>query len=153
MIDLACSSGKYMLSNDTKNILKQASFYVDTHQDPKDSYMHSMSSSIYSGDNAEKYTLYFINAKVAEYKTLMASGYAESAYFSLGEAMHVAMDSTSPLHSGFKKFSLRLFTGDALKASRHLFAEGESVFYSDTENYRADGVKLIRGLLDEANRL
>jgi len=112
-----------------------------------------MSSDLYCGKSAEKYMTYYISGKIAEYKQLMAEGGSDNekaAYFALGMAMHAAMDSTSPLHEGFQKFSLNDVAGLA-KGSLHLFGgEGEKVFKSDINHMK--GVMLIRRLFDEANR-
>jgi len=144
IINMAFSSGNYRLSNDLKDVLKQASAYVDTFQDTKESYLHSMSSSIYSPSEAEKFTSYFVNAKVGEFKKLMAEGIAESAYFSLGEAMHALMDATSPAHEGFQKWEL----SDAVA---HGWGERGAVFDSDMK-YLQKSVADIRGLMDEASK-
>ena len=116
--------------------------------------MHAMSSDMYSGQLAEKFTNYYVVGSVSEYKRLMAEGKdGNYALFVLGMAMHALMDSTSPLHENYQKFSLRDIEG-VLKGVQHLGqhfgGEGTIEFRSRTEHM--GGVILIRRLFDEANQ-
>lgn len=80
----------------------------------------------------------------------MTEGYAESAYFSLGEAMHTVMDSTSPLHENYQNYVISIMDPiGSEKASRHLYAEGTQLGSNDKI---MKGAMLIRRFTDESTR-
>lgn len=84
--------------------MKAGSKYVDTFQDPKDSYMHHMRDgrSNQSIIEAEKAMKAFINRHLDKYKCSLARGDLNNAYKELGMALHPVMDSTAPPHENFQ---------------------------------------------------
>jgi hypothetical protein len=87
--------------------IKAGSRYADSlkFQSPEYSYMHAMSSSVWSPDEAKRMMCRYIKSYADVYRQLIASpypGYHAQAYFALGMALHAAMDSTSPVHRGFQ---------------------------------------------------
>jgi hypothetical protein len=89
--------------------IKKGSRYADSlkFQGPEAAYMHAMSSSALSPDEAKQQMCEYIRAYGDVYKNMIASpypGYHGQAYFALGMALHAAMDSTSPVHRGFQSW-------------------------------------------------
>ena len=118
LIDRAFSS----LNSSQRSAMKKGSARVDSYflgnQRPENSFMHAMSSSILSKSEAEEKMNAFVNYHLNLYRKNMESAksydaagdsgraaiFERDAYFSLGEALHPVMDSTSPAHSGFKEW-------------------------------------------------
>jgi hypothetical protein len=74
-------------------------------QAPEFSYMHAMSSSAWSAEEAQRRMCEYVQAYGDVYRQMIASpapGYHGQAYFALGMALHAIMDSTSPEHRGFQ---------------------------------------------------
>jgi RHS repeat-associated protein len=75
-------------------------------------YMHAMSGNKYSKEEAKKKYCQFIREKMCAFNSQLAAARSalarKAAYAQLGMAMHAVMDSTSPAHRGFQKW-----TGDA----------------------------------------
>ena len=78
-------------------VLQAASKFVDRDQSAGGSFKHAMRSSESIGDAKQKMGE-FIETKKKEF--VMKNG--DEALFSLGEALHPVMDSTSPAHVGFQ---------------------------------------------------
>lgn len=109
IIDKAFSEGKHKLSSENRAAIKEGSIAVDTHQEHEESYMHAMTGwrEWETVEDAQKKMIDFINGKVNKFKVLMEKGGKENekaAYFTLGEALHPLMDSTSPSHEGFQEW-------------------------------------------------
>ena len=94
--------------------LYQGSEYADSeifHADAF-SFMHNMSSSLNSPIKGQEAMCRYVKRHLELFKALRISN-PEKAYFHLGMAMHPVMDSTSPLHRGFQKWSL--FSGQGIR--------------------------------------
>jgi RHS repeat-associated protein len=99
IIDTAFPGDK---NSNMRNILKEASAYVDSNQSLKYSYKHAMKAPWENQKQAEVAMNNFLNYMSRKYEEFVGKGREDKAYFALGMAMHALMDSTSPLHEGFQ---------------------------------------------------
>ena len=114
--------------------------------------MHSMSTTIYSEEMAAKFTSYYVEGKIAEYKALMAEGNSvatDKANFALGMAMHAVMDSTSPTHEGYQSWGGLQWWDPVswVKGAEHGLLEQYA-----TGDKKQETVRLLQGLYDRANQ-
>ena len=89
--------------------MKEGSRYADSwkYQSAEYTYMHAMSSSVLSPDEAKRLMCGYVKAYSDVYRQLISSPYPGDygqAYFALGMALHAVMDSTSPAHRGFQRW-------------------------------------------------
>lgn len=89
-----------------RDILKEGSAYADkpSFQTSKYSHMHAMSSDAMNSDEARRRMCEFIKQTMGKARDARADGTAHY-WFYLGMALHPVMDSTSPAHEGFQKWS------------------------------------------------
>ncbi|WP_200957071.1 RHS repeat-associated core domain-containing protein [Rhizobacter sp. Root1238] len=91
------------------------------------SYMHAMRGPGESIENARGRACEFIRRNLATYNALKDSAVAKnrlSAYYSLGQALHPIMDSTSPQHRGFQVWDPR--AGDVLNRQSQPYQHGNN---------------------------
>lgn len=98
------------LTPEQRQWIKNGSAYTDSSkfQDHAHSYMHAMSSKALSGPEARKKWCQFMREKYDSYNRNKSSSnprMREVAYFNLGMMLHGVMDSTSPAHAGFQRWS------------------------------------------------
>lgn len=115
------------LSNSDRANIKFGSEVADNgyYQSADFAYMHAMSSASLSKASALEKYCDFISKKLAEYRRNIGDSRSrEHAYRNLGMALHAVMDSTSPSHSGFQKwsFSERHRHGDFSKSEETIDA-------------------------------
>jgi hypothetical protein len=80
-------------------VLQKASRDFDSaHQSAADSYMHAMRERGQSSGDAIQLTNRFIAEKIAAARAYAQAGNRRCALIALGEAMHLVMDSSSPMH-------------------------------------------------------
>ncbi len=154
LIDQAFSKGDYKLNANIIGIFKQASAYADSadYQAAKFSYMHSMSTTIYSEEMAAKFTTYYVEGKIAEYKRLMAEGNwvaTDKANYAIGMAMHAVMDSTAPSHENYQSWGGLEWLNPLswIKGAEHGLLEQ----YANSSKKR-ETVRMLRDLHNRANQ-
>ncbi len=99
-------------SQDQIDAMKQGSYDADHgkhYQDAAHSYMHAMSSRKLSKQQACKMMNDFVRDNVADAQSLADAGLDDEAAWALGFGLHAVMDSTSPAHAGFQKWSIWAF--------------------------------------------
>jgi hypothetical protein len=75
------------------------------YQDAYHSYMHGMSSDVLSKKDSQKKYCQYIKDMMAKYQSMLGANQNTAAFWYLGRGLHAVMDSTSPAHSGFQKWS------------------------------------------------
>ncbi len=86
-----------------RDIIKEGSAYADKpeFQGPNYAFMHAMSSTNMSPDEAQRKMCEYIKNTMADANDARRDGNG-NYWFLLGMALHPAMDSTSPAHEGFQ---------------------------------------------------
>jgi RHS repeat-associated protein len=123
--------------------------YVDSakFQTPAFAYMHAMSSSMYSPEEARKLMCRFIDDQMKAARDFISKGRFEDAAAFFGRALHPIMDSTSPAHANFKKWRYR----DAMQHGNNLFGFPSEEDLDTAFGYEAQTVALMRGLMRGEN--
>jgi RHS repeat-associated protein len=149
IIENAFFRGSYKLPERVREIFKKASVHVDNDQDPAHSYKHHMRGPNQTAEQAASSESTFISEKIQKYKSLMAEGKSNDAYFALGEAFHPLMDSTSPAHEGYQLW--QSIWAHPMDAVGHASNETMEIFNHNIK-YQDSAAELIQRLYDKANR-
>lgn len=111
------------------------------------SYMHAMSSPVWSPEEAKKMMCKYVRSYLDVYRQMVNSPYPADwgkGYFYLGMAMHAVMDSTSPAHRGFQ------FWGGMVDSMMHGYGERHGPLPTSEENinsappFRNETVNLMK---------
>lgn len=99
------------LPSNLREAIKSGSAEADSmyYQTDAYSFMHAMSSAALTKEQAKEKFCKFVKDKMGAFKSQLAIARSplarKAAYAQLGMALHAVMDSTSPAHRGFQKWS------------------------------------------------